>query len=275
MFKIIDKKQLSSNIFEMEIDAPLITINYKIGQFVIIRIDDKGERFPLTIARCNKEKGSISIIYQAIGASTMLLSQLNIGDFIKDVVGPLGHPTDYPESARKVCIIGGGVGNAIAFPQAIYATSNNFDTEILVGFRNKEAIILEDQFKALTDKVYIATDDGSYGFNGNTNQLLMERLKETTYDLVIVIGPILMMKAIGKTCAEHNIKCLASLNPIMIDGTGMCGGCRVRVGGQTKFACVDGPDFDATLIDFDDLNTRNKTYRCEEQDHVCRIRGEK
>ena len=238
-------------------EAPLIAKKAKAGQFIILRLDEQGERIPLTIADYDREKGTVTIIFQKVGLTTELLAELNEGDSIRDFVGPLGLPTELPEGAKRVCVVGGGVGCAIAYPQAKTCHAEGLEVDVIAGFRSKDIVILEDEFKSACDHLYIMTDDGIH------------------YDAVIAIGPIPMMKFVSKTTEPYGIKTIVSLNPIMIDGTGMCGGCRVTVGGKMKFACVDGPDFDGHEVDFDELMNRNSVYRAQEAEekerHACRM----
>lgn len=272
MYPIIKKKQLNSNVTLLELTAPLIAKKAKPGQFVIVRINEFGERIPLTIADFDREKGTVTIIVQAIGKTTIQLSDLNEGDSVLDLVGPLGMPTEL-EGAKKVCVIGGGVGCAIAYPQAKALHNMGAEVDIIAGFRSKDIVILEDEMKEVCDNLYITTDDGSYGEKGLVTTKLESLIADgNNYDLVIAIGPVIMMKFVALTTKKYDIKTLVSLNPIMIDGTGMCGGCRVTVDGKVKFACVDGPDFDAHKVDFDELMLRNSTYKEDEQ-HACRIYG--
>ena len=270
MYKIIEKKVLNSYVTELKIEAPFIAKKVQPGQFVIIRIDEKGERIPLTVADFDKQKGSITIIFHAIGYTTKKLSQMNEGEFILNCVGPLGKPTEF-DSPKNVVVIGGGAGCAIAYPSAKYLFNKGIDTKIIAGFRNKDFVILEDEMKNVSNELF-TTDDGSYGEKGFVTDILKEIIENETIDLVIAIGPIPMMKFVSDITKKKGIKTIVSLNPIMIDGTGMCGGCRVKVGGETKFACVDGPEFDGHLVDFDELIHRNSFYK-EEEDHICKLRG--
>ena len=268
MYKILEKQELNSTVTRMKILAPLVASKALPGQFIILRVSDKGERIPLTISDYDREEGSISIIFQIVGATTLELNNLNVGDSILDFVGPLGNPTNL-EGVEKVCIIGGGVGCAIALPIAKYLKSNNKNVTSIVGFKNKDLIILEDDFKKNSDRLIVTTDDGSYGIKGNVTGPLKELLLNEKFDKVITIGPLIMMKFVVATCKEFNIPCDVSMNPIMIDGTGMCGGCRLTlyIDGQkvTKFACVDGPDFNGYEIDFDEAMSRNAFYREQER----------
>ena len=269
MFKILEKKVLNGAVTMIKLEAPFIARKVKAGQFVILRIDEKGERIPLTVADYDRGKGTVTIIFQAIGFTTKKLACLNVGDSILDCVGPLGCPTEFG-SPKRAIVIGGGVGCAIAYPQAKALKNMGVETTVIAGFRNRDIVILEEEMRTVSDNYYITTDDGSYGEKGFVTDVLKDLLKKESYDLVIAIGPIPMMKFLAKTTEAFGVKTIVSLNPIMIDGTGMCGGCRVTVGGETKFACVDGPDFDGHLVDFDSLMRRNGFYREEEQ-HLCRL----
>ena len=269
MYKILEKKQLNEQVTWITLDAPFVARKVEPGQFVIIRIDEKGERVPLTVADFDREKGTVTIVVQAVGYSTKKLSALNVGDSVADCVGPLGLPTEFGEP-KKAIVIGGGVGCAIAYPQAKALHNMGVKTDVIAGFRNKDIVILEDEMRKVSDNYYVTTDDGSYGEKGFVTDVLKRLLESDSYDLVIAIGPIPMMKFVSKTTEPFGVKTIVSLNPIMIDGTGMCGGCRVSVGGETKFACVDGPDFDGHKVDFDELMRRNSFYRGEEA-HACRM----
>lgn len=271
MYKILEKKQLNSQVTALTIEAPFIAKKVKAGQFVMIRIDELGERIPLTVADFDKDTGALTIIFQAIGFTTKRLAEMNVGDSILNVVGPLGSPTEFG-TPKKAIVIGGGVGCAIVYPQAKALKAMGVKTDVIAGFRNRDIVILEDEMRKVSDDFYITTDDGSYGEKGLVTEVLKRLLDSDKYDLVIAIGPIPMMKFVAKTTLPYGVKTIVSLNPIMIDGTGMCGGCRVTVGGETKFACVDGPDFDGHLVDFDELSRRNTFYR-EEEAHTCRLGG--
>ncbi len=275
MFKIVRKKELNASVTLMEIEAPFVARKAKAGQFIIFRIDEEGERVPLTIAGYDREKGTVTIIFQKVGLSTKMLGELNEGDYIQDFVGPLGRPTE-TEGVKRVCVVGGGVGCAIALPSAQAFKEAGCEVDVIVGFRNKDIVILEDEFRYCSDHLYLMTDDGSYGEHGFVTVKLQELLeKGNQYDEVLAIGPIPMMKFVCKTTEPFGVKTIVSLNPIMVDGTGMCGGCRVTVGGEVKFACVDGPDFDGHKVDFAELMNRNGIYRDQEtedeQNHMCRI----
>lgn len=266
MYKIVKKRALNDTVTLMEIEAPHIAKKAKAGQFIIFRVDERGERVPLTIADYDREKGTVTIIFQIVGASTKLLNTLGEGDSLLDFVGPLGQPTHVGPEVKRVCVIGGGVGTAIAYPQAKALHAAGLEVDMIAGFRSKEIVILEEEMKAVTDHLYLMTDDGSYGEKGLVTQKLEELIKAgNPYDLVIAIGPVIMMKFVAAATKPYGIRTLVSLNPIMVDGTGMCGGCRVKVGGQTKFACVDGPDFDGHLVDFDEAMKRGTMYRDFEQ----------
>ena len=260
MYKILRKEELNTSVVLMEIEAPLIAKKAEPGQFIILRVDKDGERIPLTIADYDPAKGSITIIFQIVGSTTKKLNALNEGDEICDFVGPLGKPTEI-EGLKKVAIIGGGVGCAIAYPIAKKLNSVGATVHTVIGFRNKDMIILEDEFKEVSDTLAIRTDDGSNGSKGLVTDALKELIESgNEYDEVIAIGPLMMMKAVCKLTKKYKIKTIVSMNPIMIDGTGMCGGCRLTVGKETKFACVDGPDFDGHLVDFDEAIERSRTY---------------
>ena len=275
MFKIVRKKELNEAVTLLEIEAPFVAHKAKAGQFIIFRVDEYGERVPLTIAGYDREKGTVTIIFQKVGLSTKMLGALKEGDYIHDFVGPLGKATA-TEGIKRVCVVGGGVGCAIALPSAQAFKDAGCEVDVIVGFRNKDIVILEDEFKAASDRLFLMTDDGSYGEHGFVTVKLQELLEQgNQYDEVLAIGPIPMMKFVCKTTEPFGVKTIVSLNPIMVDGTGMCGGCRVTVGGEVKFACVDGPDFDGHKVDFAELMNRNGVYRDQEQadekEHICRI----
>ena len=261
MFKIIKKKELNPTVTLMEIDAPLIAKKAEPGQFIILRVDEAGERIPLTVADFDREKGTVTIIFQIVGATTAKLNRLNEGDCLHDFVGPLG-VASHVEGLKKVAVIGGGVGSAIAYPIAKKLHALGAQVHTIVGFRNKDLVILEEEFRACSDVMKIMTDDGSYGQKGLVTDALKCLLDAgEQYDEVIAIGPLVMMKFVCKLTKEYGVKTVVSMNPIMIDGTGMCGGCRLSVGGKTKFACVDGPDFDGHEVDFDEAIERSGMYR--------------
>ena len=272
MYKIITKKQLNPTVTLMEIYAPHIAKKAKAGQFIILRIDEKGERIPLTIADYDTEKGTVTIIFQIVGATTAKLNTKNEGDSILDFVGPLGTPS-HLDGVKKACVIGGGLGTAIAYPQAKALHNMGAKVDVITGFRNDELVILKDEITAIADNLYITTDDK--GFVTDVLKELLE--KGNKYDIVIAIGPLVMMKAVSNVTKTSGIKTVVSMNSIMIDGTGMCGGCRLTVGGEIKFACVDGPDFDGHLVDFDEAIRRSSMYKDHEtrsvKEHNCRLEG--
>lgn len=261
MTEIIKKECLNNSVTRMVVKAPLIAKKANPGQFIIFRATEDGERVPLTISDYDAKSGTVTIIFQIVGQATMELNSLNEGDFIYDFVGPLGVPSKL-DGLKKVAVIGGGVGSAIAYPIAKKLNSEGCEVHSVIGFRSKDLLILEDEFKAVSQKLVVMTDDGSYGKKGLVTDALDELIKEgNTYDEVFVIGPLIMMKFVCKLTEKYNIKTTVSMNPIMVDGTGMCGGCRLTVGGKTKFACVDGPDFDGHLVDFDEAIMRSSVYK--------------
>ncbi len=264
MYKIERKKVLNPTVTQMEINAPLVANKAQPGQFIILRVDEDGERIPLTVAGVNKQNGTVKIIFQIVGATTNKLNQKSEGEYIQDFVGPLGEPT-HINSLKKVCIIGGGVGCAIAMPIAEALHKNGCEVTSIIGFRNKDLVILEDEFKACSDSLYVMTDDGSYGREGNVCLPLNEMLSSgEQFDMIITIGPLVMMKFVVEAARPYGTPVTVSMNPIMIDGTGMCGGCRLtlNIDGKrvTKFACVDGPDFDGYQVDFDEAMSRGRMY---------------
>lgn len=261
MFKVLSKEYLNSSVVKMNIYAPLVAKKAEPGQFVILRASEDGERIPLTIADYDREHGSVTVIFQTVGASTRALSRKNVGDYIPDFAGPLGCATDC-ENLKKVAIVGGGVGCAIALPIAKKLHNMGACVHSVTGFRNSDLVILEDEFNAVSDKYILVTDDGSKGEKGLVTNALKNLIDAgNSYDAVFAIGPLVMMKFVAALTKEYNIKTIVSMNPIMIDGTGMCGGCRLTVGGKTKFACVDGPDFDGHLVDFDEAIDRASMYK--------------
>jgi len=261
MFEITAKKALNPTVVRMTISAPLIARKAEPGQFVIVRAGENSERIPLTVADFDREAGTVTIIYQIVGAGTMELNTLSKGDSLHDLVGPLGVAT-HTDGLKKVCIVGGGVGCAIAYPVAKKLHELGAEVHSVVGFRNKDLVILEDEFRSVSDEMRLMTDDGSHGEKGLVTAALEKLITEgNQYDEVIAIGPLVMMKFVCQVTKKYDIKTIVSMNPIMIDGTGMCGGCRLTVGGETKFACVDGPDFDGHLVDFDEAMARGGMYR--------------
>jgi len=270
MYRIVKKRELNPTVTLMEVEAPVVARKCEPGQFIILRVDENGERIPLTIADYDRERGTITIIFQIVGATTEKLNHKREGEYIQDFVGPLGKATQ-TEGLQSVAVVGGGVGTAIAYPVAKKLHDVGCDVDLIVGFRNKDLIILEDEFKAASTNLIIGTDDGSYGKKALVTDLLKERIEAgAKYDRVIAIGPVIMMKFVCLLTKEYNIPTVVSMNPIMIDGTGMCGGCRLTVGGETKFACVDGPEFDGHLVDFDEAMARGAMYR----DHELHAREE-
>lgn len=275
MFRIVNKKELNSAVTLLEVEAPFIAKKAQAGQFIIFRVDEFSERVPLTIADYNRETGTITIIFQKVGLSTKLLAAKEVGDSILDFVGPLGVATEF-EGMKKVAVVGGGVGCAIAYPQAKALFDQGVEVDVIAGFRSKDIVILEKEMTAVSQNFYLMTDDGTQGEKGFVTDKLKSLIEGgKNYDAVIAIGPIPMMKFVSLTTKPFGIKTIVSLNPIMIDGTGMCGGCRVSVGGKTKFACVDGPDFDGHQVDFNELMNRNSVYKAREaelsEEHACRM----
>ena len=261
MYRIVKKEALKPTVILYEIEAPMVAKKAEPGQFIILRVDENGERIPITIHDYDREKGTVTIIVQTIGATTEKLSHKAEGEYIQDFVGPLGRPTE-TEGKKKVCVVGGGVGCAIAYPVLKKFHDCGAEVHAVVGFKNKDLVILEDKFKAASSILKLMTDDGSYGEKGVVTAPLEKKIVEgANFDEVITIGPLIMMKFVVKTTKPHNVKTVVSMNPIMVDGTGMCGGCRLTVGGQTKFACVDGPDFDGFEVDFDEAMHRGTMYK--------------
>ncbi len=261
MYRIVKKRVLNPTVTLMEVEAPAVARKAEPGQFIILRVDQEGERIPLTIAAFDREKGTVTIIFQIVGGTTEKLNHKEEGDFLQDFVGPLGKATE-TEGLKRVAVVGGGVGTAIAYPVAKKLHDVGCHVDLIVGFRNKDLVILEDEFKAASTQLIIGTDDGSYGKKALVTDLLREQIEAgAKYDRVIAIGPVIMMKFVCKLTKEYGIPTVVSMNPIMIDGTGMCGGCRLSVGGETKFACVDGPEFDGHKVDFDEAMARGAMYR--------------
>ena len=261
MYRIVKKRVLNPTVSLMEIEAPAVARKAEPGQFIILRVDEEGERIPLTIADFDREKGTVTIIYQVVGATTEKLNHKEQGEFLQDFVGPLGRATE-TEGLKRVAVVGGGVGTAIAYPVAKKLHDDGCHVDLIVGFRNKDLIILKEEFEAASTNLIIGTDDGSYGKKALVTDLLREQIEGgAKYDRVIAIGPVVMMKFVCQLTREYNIPTVVSMNPIMIDGTGMCGGCRLSVGGETKFACVDGPEFDGHKVDFDEAMARSAMYK--------------
>ena len=276
MYKVVSKRRLNETMTWLVIEAPLVARKAKPGQFIILRTDEHGERIPLTMAGHDSKKGTIDLIYAAVGRTTMLMDQLEEGDYLLDVVGPLGKPTNM-EGLKKVCVVGGGTGNALAYPLACGMHDAGIHVDMIAGFKSKEQVILEEELNAGVDRVFITTDDGSYGEKGFTTDKLKALIEEgNEYDEIVAVGPPMMMKFTCKIAEEYGIHSIASLTAYMIDGTGMCGGCRCIVGGENKFVCVDGPEFDGALVDWDELIKRSAYYseqEAEDRAHVCRLTG--
>ena len=274
MYRITQKVELNPTVTKLVIEAPLIAQKAQPGQFIIVRPFEDSERIPLTVAGYDRQAGTVDIIFQIVGGTTMELNSLKAGDCVHDFVGPLGRPTE-TDGLKKVCVVGGGVGCAMALPVARKLHEQGCAVHSVIGFRSKDLLILEDEFDACSDELRVMTDDGSYGTKGVVTAALEELINAgNQYDEVITIGPLIMMKFVVKTCQKYHIKSVVSMNPIMIDGTGMCGGCRLTVGGKTKFACVDGPDFDGDLVDFDEAMTRSSMYRpfeAQAREEACRL----
>jgi len=274
LFKIVKKKELNPTVTLMEIEAPLVAKKAEPGQFIILRVDESGERIPLTVADFDRNRGTVTIIFQIVGATTALLNQKAEGEFISDFVGPLGRAT-HTDGLKKVCVVGGGVGCAIAYPVAKKLHEQGCEVHSIIGFRNKDLLILEDEFRNASKKLIIMSDDGSIGEKGLVTDALKKLIDDgNEYDEVITIGPLVMMKFVCKLTKEYNIPTVVSMNPVMIDGTGMCGGCRLSVGGEMKFACVDGPEFDGHLVDFDEAMDRGAMYKDFERhayDETCNL----
>ncbi len=273
MNKVLLIKKLAPNVKEYVIEAPLVARRAKPGQFIILRVDENGERVPFTIADYDREKGTVTILVQEVGYTTMLLGKIKEGDYVADFAGPLGNPTDL-DKFNNVVLVGGGIGTAVIYPQSKHLMSIGKRADVIVGARTKELIMYENEFKRTSDKLYILTDDGSYGEKGFVTTKLKELLdKGEKIDAVFAVGPMPMMRAVATLTREYNVHTIVSMNSIMVDGTGMCGGCRLTVGGETKYACVDGPEFDGHLVDFEEAMNRLTYYREIESEHKCRIKG--
>ena len=276
MFEVTYKRRLNDNMVWLKVYAPLVAKHAKPGQFIILRTDEYGERIPLTMAGHDEKDGTIDLIYAAVGRTTMLMDQLEEGDCFADIVGPLGKPT-HMEGLKKVCVVGGGTGNALAYPLATGMKKAGVEVDMIEGFKNKELVILEDEFRAGVDRLYVVTDDGSYGEKMFTTQKLEQLIQEgNEYDEIVAVGPPIMMKLVCQIAEKYNIHSIASLTAYMIDGTGMCGGCRCKIGGEDKFVCVDGPELDGSLVDWDALIKRSNYYKDQEahdRAHVCRLTG--
>ena len=278
MYRIVKKRVLNPTVTMMEIEAPMVARKAEPGQFIILRVDENGERIPLTIAGYDRESGSVTIIFQKVGKTTIHLDELNAGDSLLDFVGPLGRVSEYGDvKGKRVAVIGGGLGIAIAYPQAVALTQLGAEVDMIVGFRNIGLAILMDELKDASKDLIVMTDDGSNGKKGFVTDALREQLEAgAKYEHVVAIGPMPMMRAVCEMTRPYGIHTVVSMNPIMIDGTGMCGGCRLTVGGETKFACVDGPEFDGHLVDFDEAMKRSRMYSAEEklskEKHICRMK---
>ncbi|MBA5850843.1 sulfide/dihydroorotate dehydrogenase-like FAD/NAD-binding protein [Clostridium sp. cel8] len=272
MYKIVEKKALAPNIFSMDIEAPMVAKSCLPGQFVIVRIDEKGERIPLTICDYDADKGTVKIVFQTLGKSTKEMAQYEVGEYFEDFVGPLGQPSDLTKETeeelknKNIIFVAGGVGTAPVYPQVKWLNAHGVKADVIVGCKSKDYLLFEDELKSVAGNLYIATDDGSYGYKGFVTDKLKDLVEREgkKYDHAVVIGPMIMMKFMSKLTKEYGIKTTVSLNPIMVDGTGMCGACRVTVGGEVKFACVDGPEFDGHLVNFDEAIRRQTMYKTEE-----------
>ena len=277
MFKIVKKKVLNPTVSQIVVEAPYIAKKAEPGQFIILRIDEQGERIPFTIADFDREAGTVTVIFRIVGMATERLNELNEGDYLLDFVGPLGVASHF-DGVKSAAVIGGGLGTAIAYPQAKKLIAMGVRVDMINGFRNSDLVIIEDECKAACTNLYTMTDDGSNGNKGFVTAKLEELIKNgEKYDVVLAIGPLVMMRAVCELTKKYGIKTIVSMNPVMIDGTGMCGGCRITVGGETKFACVDGPDFDGHLVDFDQAIRRSKMFAKSEREsreaHRCRLEG--
>ena len=276
LFEVTYKRRLNDNMVWLKVYAPLVAKHAKPGQFIILRTDEYGERIPLTMAGHDEKDGTIDLIYAAVGRTTMLMDQLEEGDCFADIVGPLGKPT-HMEGLKKVCVVGGGTGNALAYPLATGMKKAGIEVDMIEGFRTKDLVILEDEFRAGVDRLYVVTDDGSYGEKAFTTDKLKQLIEEgNKYDQIIAVGPPAMMKFVCKMAAEYGISSVASLTAYMIDGTGMCGGCRCKIGGEDKFVCVDGPEFEGALAEWGDRVKRSdydEALEAHDRAHVCRLTG--
>ncbi|WP_302579465.1 sulfide/dihydroorotate dehydrogenase-like FAD/NAD-binding protein [Clostridium saudiense] len=279
MYKITSKRLLTENIYLMDIEAPRVARSAQPGQFIIIKNNDKGERIPLTIEDYDREKGTVTIVFQTVGYATKELAKYEVGDYVEDFVGPLGQPSEFIHEElselkkSKIIFVAGGVGAAPVYPQVKWFYEHGIDVDVIIGARTKDLIILEDEMRKVAKNLYISTDDGSYGFNGRVTDCLTDLVEnnEKEYNHAVVIGPMIMMKFMSALTKELGIKTTVSLNPIMVDGTGMCGACRVTVGNEVKFACVDGPEFDGHLVDFDESMRRQTLYKSEEGRELLKI----
>lgn len=274
MYEILKKKALNEQVKLMVIDAPLIAKKAQAGQFIVLRVNEHGERIPLTIADYDRDAGTVTIIFQEVGKTTLLLGTLGEGKSLADFIGPLGKASHFDPGIKRAAVIGGGLGTAIAYPQAKKLHSMGIQVTSITGFRSKDLILLEDEMRAVSDKLIITTDDGSNGNKGFVTDALKTEIESgVKFDVVVAIGPLVMMKFVSRLTKQYGIKTMVSMNPIMMDGTGMCGVCRVTVGGQTKFACVDGPDFDGHEVDFDEAMRRQTMYKKQEEESCNLFRG--
>ena len=272
MYKILKAEKLAEKIFLMDVEAPRVARSCQPGEFVIVKMDEKGERIPLTICDFDREKGTVTIVFQIVGASTLKMSELQAGDAFQDFVGPLGQPSEFVKEdieevkGRKYLFVAGGVGTAPVYPQVKWMKQHGIDVDVIVGAKNKELLILEDMMKVQAGNLYITTDDGSYVRKGMVTEVIKDLVENQgkQYDVCVAIGPMIMMKFVCKLTKELNIPTIVSMNPIMVDGTGMCGACRLTVGDEVKFACVDGPEFDGHLVNFDEAMKRQQMYKAEE-----------
>ena len=274
MNKILAKRRLAPNVTEYIVDAPRVAKHANAGQFIILRVDEDGERVPFTICDFDREKGTVTILVQEVGYSTIKLSLLNVGDYICDFAGPLGNPTDLSEY-KNIVLVGGGIGTAVIYPQAKNLKKQGKPADVIVGARNKELIMYEKEFRESARELFLTTDDGSYIRKGFVTDVLKELISVKKYDCVFAVGPMPMMRAVSELTREMNIPTIISMNSIMVDGTGMCGGCRITVGGETKYACVHGPEFDGHAVDWAEAINRSKVFKKQEQEHLCRLTGEK
>lgn len=274
MNKIVSKRTLAPKINEYVIDAPKVAKHAKPGQFIILRVDEEGERIPFTVCDYDRERGTVTILVQEVGYSTQKLAQKTEGEYISDFVGPLGKPTDL-SGYNRIALVGGGIGSAVIYPQAKLLSALGKKATVILGAREKELIMYEEEFKLHSKELLIATDDGSYGKKGFVTDLLSEGLINGDYDCVMAVGPMPMMRAVCRLTEQYKVKTIVSMNPVMVDGTGMCGGCRLTVGGKTKYACVDGPEFDGHEIDWEEAMSRLGAYKAQEKEHACRLTGEK
>ncbi len=273
-YAILSKRRLAANVCEFKIYAPLVAKHCKAGQFLILRVSEDGERVPFTICDYSREEGSICVLVQEVGYTTAMMSRLSEGDALQDVVGPLGNPTDLSKY-KHICLVGGGIGSAVIYPQAKQLIKDGKAADIIVGARNKSLLMYEEEFKACAKGAYFVTDDGSNGNKGTVVDMLSRLIADgNEYDCVFAVGPLGMMKAVSKFTEPYGIPTVVSMNSLMVDGTGMCGCCRLTVGGKIKYACVDGPEFDGHAVDFDEAMSRSRMYKGQEEEHLCRLRGE-